>query len=328
MIQVGLYGDTGMVGQEIEKILTHHDQAEVVFRQNSRRQEGTLADCDIAFLATKDPESMTFAPEVLAAGVKVIDMSGAFRLPKGVFEAGYGLTHTAPELLKEAVYGMPALFAKEIAEARLVGNPGCYPTSVILSLSPLKGLVQGEAAVVATSGNSGARAEIEDVPNEITYGFGKKHKHVPEMALYSGFEVNFTPIVLRSVFAGINANIRIELADALKDMINEDAAQKLREAIVYEPDDLVQVVEDDTDHWWGTRDVVGTHKLMIKLGVDDGFAYINALEDNLGKGAASQAVENMNVIQSLRRLYGIDAVYKTTSERVDKCTNPPPPGAC
>ena len=106
----------------------------IAFRQNSRRREGNLADCDVVFLATKDPESMTFAPEALAAGAKVIDMSGAFRLPREAFERGYGLEHTAPELLKEAVYGMPALFAKEIAKARLVGNPGCYPTSVILAL--------------------------------------------------------------------------------------------------------------------------------------------------------------------------------------------------
>jgi len=314
MIQVGLYGDTGMVGQELEKVLKHHDQAEIVFRQNSRRQEGMLADCDVVFLATKDLDSMQFATEAVSAGARVIDMSGAFRLPKEVFEAGYGLTHTAPELLKEAVYGMPALFAKQIAAARLVGNPGCYPTSVVLPLYPLKKLVTGEATVVATSGNSGARAEIEDIPNEVTYAFGKRHKHVPEMALYSGFEVNFTPVVLRSIFAGINSNIRVELSNELKGLSCDAAAGRLREAIAgaYESDDLVQVVEDSGDHWWGTRDVVGTHKLIIKLGVDDGFAYINALEDNLGKGAASQAVENMNLMQGLDRLYGIDATYRTT----------------
>ena len=251
---------------------------------------------------------MKFAPEALSAGAKVIDMSGAFRLPREAFERGYGLVHTAPELLKEAVYGMPALFAKEIAMARLVGNPGCYPTSVILALYPLKALVQGEATIVATSGNSGARAEVEDVSNEIAYSYGKGHKHVPEMVLYSGFEVNFTPVVLRSVFAGINANIRVELTDDLKALGTEDAAARLREAIsgTYGADDLVQVVEDSDAYWWGTRDVVGTHALIIKLGVDDGFAYINALEDNLQKGAATQAVENMNLMQALPRLYGVE----------------------
>ncbi len=313
MLKVGLFGDTGMVGQEIEKVLAHHDGVEIGFRQNSKRQEGSLEACEVAFLATKDPESMKFAPQVLEVGKRVIDASGAFRLPLEQFEAGYHIQHEAPELLKEAVYGMPALFREEIAGARLVANPGCYPTSVILALHPLKGLVKGEATVVATSGNSGARAEVEDTPNELTYSFGKRHKHQPEMALYSGFDVNFTPIVLRSVFAGINANIRIELAKELKALPEEEAAQQLRAAITkaYVAEDLVFVVEDSAEKQWGTRDVVGTHKVLIKLGVDDGFAYLCSLEDNLGKGAASQAVENMNLMLGFPRLHGIGGAYKT-----------------
>ncbi len=314
MIRVGIFGDTGMVGQEIEKTLDHHDRTEIVFRQNSRRQVGRLEDCDLAFLATKEPESTVFAPRVLGAGKKAIDISGAFRVPKETFEAWYYLEHKAPELLKEAVYGMPALYKDRIAGARLVANPGCYPTSVILALRPLQGLVQGQATVVATSGNSGARREVEEAPNEVTYDYGRKHKHVPEMELYSGFEVNFTPIVLRSVFAGINTNIRIELADELKPLSEEEAAERLREAIaaVYEAEDLVVLVRDSDEVQWGTRDVVGTHKLLIKLGVDEGFVYLCSMEDNLGKGAASQAVENMNLMQGLPRLYGIDGAYSTT----------------
>lgn len=312
-LNVGIYGDTGMVGQELERILAHHDRAEIGFRQNSRRRQGVLNECDLVFLATKDPESMHFAPQALDAGAKVIDMSGAFRLPRRLFESGYGLDHRAPELLEEAVYGMPALFVDRIAGARLVGNPGCYPTSVILALKPLREMVQGEATVVATSGNSGARREIEQEPDEVTYSFGRRHKHVPEMEFYSGFRVNFTPIVLRSVFAGINANIRIELADSLKALPAQEAGRQLFEAIAsaYTNEDLVVPVEDSEDKQWGTRDVVGTHKLAIKVGVDDGFAYICAMEDNLGKGAASQAVENMNLMFELPRLYGIDEVYST-----------------
>ena len=312
-LSVGIYGDTGMVGQELERVLAHHDRAEIAFRQNSRRRQGVLDECDLVFLATNDPESMQFAPQALDAGARVIDMSGAFRLPRRLFESGYGLDHRAPELLEEAVYGMPALFADRIAGARLVGNPGCYPTSVVLALKPLKEMVQGEATVVATSGNSGARREIEQEPDEVTYSFGRRHKHVPEMEFYSGFRVNFTPIVLRSVFAGINANIRIELADNLKALHAQEAGRQLVEAIAsaYTNEDLVVPVEDSEDKQWGTRDVVGTHKLAIKVGVDDGYAYICAMEDNLGKGAASQAVENMNLMFKLPRLYGIDEVYST-----------------
>jgi N-acetyl-gamma-glutamyl-phosphate reductase len=314
MIKIALFGDTGMVGQEIERILEHHDQVEIGFRQNSMRQEGDLDACELAFLATKDPESMVFATDLAKQGKRVIDMSGAFRLARELFESGYGMDHTAPDLLEEAVYGMPAIHASEITTANVVGSPGCYPTSVILSLRPLQNLLQGEATVVATSGISGARREVGEDANEVSYSFGRKHKHVPEMELYSGFRVNFTPIVLHSVFVGINSNIRVELSDELKSFSDEDAVKKLQERIrsAYGPEDLVEVVEDSGEKLWGTADAVGTHGLLIKVRVDEGFAYINALEDNLGKGAASQGVENMNLMLGFDRLHGIGAVYRTT----------------
>lgn len=323
MYSIGIYGDTGMVGQEIEKVLEHHDQVEVCFRKNSRREEGALNSCELVFLATKDPESMTFAPLIFELGKKVIDMSGAFRFPRAEFEEEYapriGLnpnesTDYVPELLAEAVYGMPALLQDQIAQARLVGNPGCYPTSVVLALRPLKGLVQGEATIVATSGISGARKDVEEVPNEITYAYGRQHKHIPEMELYSGFRVNFTPIVLQSVFRGINTNIRIELTEPLKNLSEDAAVEQLSQMIrnAYQPEDLVFVVEDTADKQWGTRDIADTHKLLVKVRVDEGFAYICSLEDNLGKGAASQAVENMNIMLGLPRLYGIDPAYSTS----------------
>ncbi len=313
MLEVGIYGDTGMVGQELDRTLARHDKARVVFRQNSKRREGEIGTCDVVFLATRDPDSMRFAPEALGAGARVIDMSGAYRLPQEAFEAWYQLKHETPDLLSEAVYGMPALYEEEIAQARLVANPGCYPTSVILPLKPLQGLVEGTAVVVSTSGNSGARREVEEESNEITYSFGRRHKHVPEMELFSGFTVSFTPLVLRSVFAGINTNIRVALGPDLRSRSGEDAEARLRDAILseYKPDDLVQVVEDEKDKQWGTRDAVATHKLLVKLSVDEGHAYICAMEDNLGKGAASQAVENMNLMAGLPRLHGIGETYST-----------------
>lgn len=320
-LKVALFGDTGMVGQEIERVLNGHDRVEIAFRKNTKREEGDLGVCELAFLATRDPESMAFAPALLKAGKRVIDMSGAFRLPRESFEKWYQMTHTAPELIKEAVYGMPACFRDQVARARLVANPGCYPTSVILPLRPLKGLVQGPAVVVSTSGNSGARREVESQPNEITYGYGTKHKHVPEMVVYSGFQVSFTPVVLRSIFRGINTNIRVELSQELKSVPEEEACERLGRTIqaAYEPEDLVFVVRDEKGQGakdelgWGTADVVETHKLLIKIGVDEGFAHICAMEDNLGKGAASQAVENMNIMCGLPRLHGINEAYSTRS---------------
>jgi N-acetyl-gamma-glutamyl-phosphate reductase len=234
-------------------------------------------------------------------------MSGAFRLSQRDFEKWYSLTHSAPDLIKKAVYGMPAMYRDSISGADLVANPGCYATSVILALAPLKGLVCGEASIVATSGNSGARREIERESDEITYSYGKKHKHVPEMHKYSGFNVNFTPVVLRSVFKGINANIRIKLSEALCFLPDDLAAQALEDRLrsAYRPDDLVFVESDTESKVWGTRDVNGTNNMIIKVGVDDGNTYICSMLDNLIKGAAGQAVENMNIMLGMPRLKGI-----------------------
>ncbi|MDR1062242.1 MAG: hypothetical protein LBL83_13775, partial [Clostridiales bacterium] len=262
----------------------------------------------LCFLATKDAESMAFAREAVGAGASVIDMSGAFRLPAALFEKWYGMGHTAPDLLAEAVYGMPALFADRIRGARLVANPGCYPTSVILPLRPLKGMLAGEASVVSTSGNSGARREVEEESNEVAYSYGKLHKHVPEMNIYAEFDIDFTPIVIRSVFRGINTNIRAELSGELKAMRPDAAAEALERRIsgAYARDDLISVVRDTKERQWGTRDANGTNRLLVKVRVDGGRAYICSMLDNLVKGAAGQAVENMNIMLGLPRLQGLE----------------------
>jgi N-acetyl-gamma-glutamyl-phosphate reductase len=201
------------------------------------------------------------------------------------------------------------LFADEISKARLVAVPGCYPTAVILALRPLRGLVRGEATVFATSGNSGARREVEGDSNEITYAYGTMHKHVPEMHKYTGYSINFTPVVLRSVFHGINANIRIALSDATAATDDEGAVKLLEQAYAsaYKDEDLISVVRDTAERQYGTRDVNGTNRMLIKIGVDNGHAYINSLIDNLYKGAAGQGIENMNLMLGFPRLMGLCA---------------------
>jgi len=298
-----------MVGSEIEKLLSGHGGVSVAFRQNSRGAEGRLSDCAAVFLATRDEESMRFAPMALDAGARVVDMSGAFRIGRASYERWYGIPHTAPDLIEEAVYGLPAAYADDIAGARLVANPGCYPTAVILALRPLRGLVAGDALVFATSGNSGARKEVEPEPNEISYAYGTKHKHVPEMHKYTGFSIDFNAVVLRSVFRGINANIRLALDDGLKNIPEAEAAERLEQAYreAYGRDDLVRVVRDAGDKQYGTRDVNGTNLMLVKIRTDNGYAYINALIDNLYKGAAGQAVENMNLMLGFPRLQGLKA---------------------
>lgn len=307
MHKIGLVGYTGMVGQELQKVLANHDQVELVYRKNSAGEEGDLAQCEIVFLATKDLESMQFSKEALASGAKVIDMSGAYRLSIQDFESWYGMEHIAAELLEQAVYGMPAIFLQDIQKARLIANPGCYATSVILALHPLQGLIASDVSVVSTSGNSGARRECDETADEVTYSYGRKHKHVPEMERYTGFHVDFTPIVLRSVFKGINTNIRAKLSKELEEICPKEAQQRIEAAIrnAYCQEDRVFIVQDSGEKQYGTKDVNDTHDMLIKVRVDDGKVYINSLIDNLMKGAASQGVENMNILLGLPRLHGL-----------------------
>lgn len=309
--QVGIVGYTGMVGQELTRILEKHSRVEISYRRNSTTEEGRLEDCDVVFLATKDPASMEAAPEILAAGGRVIDMSGAFRLNQEEFETWYHMPHQCPALLQEAVYGMPALYAEKIRSARLVANPGCYATSVILALHPVRNVLSGEAVIVSTSGNSGARKTAEDVADDIAYSYGHKHKHVPEMVRYSGVPVNFTPVVLRSVFRGINTNIYARLRGPLAKCPPEEAQERLEAMIrsAYCPEDLVFVVRDSADCQYGTAHINDTNRMAIKVRVEDGVVYLNSCLDNLGKGAASQGVENMNLMLGLPRHEGIGTTY-------------------
>ncbi|MBQ8165146.1 MAG: hypothetical protein IJZ94_04955 [Clostridia bacterium] len=308
--KIGIIGYTGMVGQELTRIFEtgaygildlEKVKVEIAYKRNSKEEFGKLEDCDVVYLATKDQASLDSVSDVLNAGCRVIDMSGAFRLDKEKFEKWYGIEHTQPELFEKAVYGMPALNRDKIKDAVLVANPGCYATSVILALNPIRDMVEGEATVVSTSGNSGARKSVEEVSDDWAYSYGHKHKHVPEMAMYSGVEVNFTPVVLRSVFKGINTNIRVKLCADLAKLPAKDAAEKLESAIknAYTSADGVYVVRDSKEVSYGTKFVNDTNNMCIKVNVEDGYAYINSCIDNLGKGAASQAVQNFKIMCGL-----------------------------
>ena len=307
MYKIGIVGYTGMVGQELQKVLANHNQIEIVYKKNSSGESGKLTDCELVFLATKDKESMDFSKKALEEGVKVIDMSGAFRLPQADFEKWYKMAHIVPELLSQAVYGMPAFNRDNIKNSCLTANPGCYATSVILALRPLKGLIKDDICIVSTSGNSGARRECDEISDDVTYSFGKKHKHVPEMQNYSGFSLDFTPVVLKSVFKGINTNIRAELCGELAEKSDEEAQEIIENAIksAYCEEDRVLVVRDGAEKQYGTKDVNDTHDMIVKVRVDDKKVYINSLIDNLMKGAASQGVENMNIMLGLDRLTGL-----------------------
>ncbi|KUG28290.1 n-acetyl-gamma-glutamyl-phosphate reductase [hydrocarbon metagenome] len=216
-IPVGLVGVTGYTGMELVRLLARHPALELV-RATSRAEAGkTLVElyphvqglgigelsvtepdapslssaCRLVFLAVPHGAAMGYAAELLGAGLKVVDLSADFRLTDpGVYESWYGVEHRHPELLEQAVYGLPELNAQRIREATLVANPGCYPTSVILGLAPAlaKGLIEtGGIVADSKSGASGAgrKSQVGMLFCEVhdtfrAYNLGK-HRHTPEI---------------------------------------------------------------------------------------------------------------------------------------------------
>ncbi|MDP3764956.1 MAG: hypothetical protein Q8R04_00435 [Nanoarchaeota archaeon] len=314
MYKVGVVGDTGITGNRLVDLLNQHPFVSVGYKKSSKTETGKLEDVGLVFLATKEGVSMDVAPELIGLDKRVIDLSGAYRIPLVKFEKWYGVQHSSPELISRAVYGMPALNAEGIGGAELVANPGCYATGMILALHHLvkHGLVDNECTVTATSGISGAGKMPEEPSNEVAYSYGKKHKHVPEVEEYvslkGGFKLeNFTPIVLKSVYSGINANIVIGISDELMGINPDAAANILKECLMdsYLPEDMIEAFTFNENPSAGTLDVNGSNNLIIKIGVDGRYANVISLLDNLGKGSATQAIENMNLMLGVPRLAGI-----------------------
>jgi N-acetyl-gamma-glutamyl-phosphate reductase len=216
IIKAGLVGVTGYTGMELARLMVHHSSMELV-KATSRSEAGKtlaqiypflnrlplgdlvitqpdpadLAECDVVFLAVPHKTAMEIGSELLEAGVKVVDLSADFRInDKATYEAWYKVEHTRAHLLGEAVYGLPELYLDKIMGARLIANPGCYPTSAILGLAPaLKaGLVEtGDIVIDAKSGASGAGrgAKVGNLFCEVADSFRAyglpTHRHTPEI---------------------------------------------------------------------------------------------------------------------------------------------------
>jgi len=270
----------------------------------------------LVFHAVNDENALKVVPRLLDDRKIVIDISGTYRIPKRDFEKYYGITHTAPWLLKMAVYGLPASEEQrdKIRGAKLIANPGCYAGAFILAMRPLGDYVAGPASINATSGRTGARKEPTEDSNQITYKWGPNHQHIPEMWRYSGVKVRgFWAMVSNSVRKGINMNIEVLLNRRLRGD-NEEKAEDLRNLIrkYYRSDDLVKVVYDSDEHKYGDGDANDTHLTLVKVnGVFQNIAYLTVMTDNLGPGAASRGVENMNLKFGFNRHEGIDMTYKT-----------------
>jgi N-acetyl-gamma-glutamyl-phosphate reductase len=274
---------------------------------------------DVAFLATKGPVSMELAPPLLAGGVRVIDIGGEFRLQSAAdYEKWYGEKHICPELLKEAVYGLPELFAAEVARARLVANPGCYPTSAILATAPLlaAGLVEADGIVFdAHSGLSGAGRTYSPKSDNLfvscnenvrAYGVGT-HKHTPEIercvshAAGRRVTVTFVPHLSPMTY-GIHTTAFCRPAAGRK----FDTARLLAAAReFFAPHPFVRVFDDPAEVATANVRASNYCDWSAKFVERSGTVVVTTAIDNTVKGAAGQAVENMNIMFGLDRRAGL-----------------------
>ena len=341
MLKVGIYGASGYTGQELLRLLLRHPQAEVV-ALTSRRYAGVpvsdiypvfvgLTDlafvdaspedvagaADIVFLALPHGVSMAVAPIFLKAGKKVIDLSADFRLHDvATYEKWYG-RHTAPDIIKESVYGIPELYGDEIAKARLVANPGCYPTSVILGLAPLlKANWIDDSSIIADSksGVSGAGREpqVGTLFCEVDEGFKAykvgEHRHTPEMeqeiSILAGHDIriSFTPHLL-PITRGILSTIYATLQ---KDVTTAELIDLYR--AFYKGKKFVRVYKAGT--FPNISSVRGSNYCDIGLTVDARTkrVIIICAIDNLVKGAAGQAIQNMNLMCGLSEDTGLTMI--------------------
>jgi N-acetyl-gamma-glutamyl-phosphate reductase len=339
-IKVAVIGASGYAGVELVRLLARHPGVElaaltsleypgrafgqvfpalagIVDLAFSQEPEAEIAArVEVVFTAIPHQAAMGIIPGFLARGCRVVDLSADFRFrDRAVYEQWYQ-AHTAPELLAEAVYGLPELYGPAISRARLVGNPGCYPTCVILGLAPLvKGrLVQKDSLIAnCASGASGAgrQASLATAYCEVNEGFRAykvaEHRHNPEMeqelSLLAGeqMRVTFTPHLApmnRGILGTLYANPVKSITQAELQRLYEEFYQAQPFVRVHPPGSLPN-----------TADVVGSNycDLAVKLDQERRRLIVISAIDNLTRGAAGQAVANFNLMHGFPESMGLEA---------------------
>lgn len=309
-IQTAVLGATGYAGEELVTILDRHPHAELAASYSSTDFSFDAiknSGAEVAFLATPNEVSAEIAPKLLDLDIKVIDLSGAFRLNQpSLYPTWYGFTHENPALLNEAVYGLPEWCNGELKKARLVANPGCYPTSILLALRPLTFILDRDQPVIcdAKSGVSGAGKKsdlawsfAELYGNFKAYSVGH-HRHEPEIrqGLHLGDRATlvFVPHLLPTV-RGILSTMHVAFTHPVTE---EEIANTYAEAYANAP--FVRVLK--AGKLPELKNVINTPRCEIGFQLLQGGkrAVVVSVIDNLLKGAASQAVQNFN------RMYGFD----------------------
>jgi N-acetyl-gamma-glutamyl-phosphate reductase len=310
---VAIVGVTGYSGREADRILAHHPSINVTGRFASKSDGFGIeaysleavkrSKPDVVITATEHDLSMKFAAELLGAGLRVIDMSGAFRMKDpALYPKWYGFEHTAQDLLQQAVYGLPELYADQIPNAKLVANPGCYATSVILPMAPLyaAGVIGKDSLVVADgkSGVSGAGRHPKQEThfcevNENLKAYGVlKHRHTPEMLSYmpgaNADNFVFTPHLI-PITRGILTTL----------VFQHTPGHSARAVLAdkYAQSKFVRLSADGT--FPDLHGVVNTNGCYIGVATSGSNTVIVSAIDNLVKGAAGQAIENLNLMLGL-----------------------------
>lgn len=340
MKKIGIVGGTGYTGVELMRLLARHGGVEIT-AITSRGEAGTrvdamypnlrgaidlcfttpdeanLADCDLVFFATPNGIAMQQAPELLAQGIKVIDLAADYRIKDlDIWSKWYGMTHASPEWVERAVYGLPELYRDEICDAELVANPGCHVTATTLGLLPLMGqdwVDHTRLIADSKSGSSGAgrKAEVPMLMAEAGESFkayaANGHRHQPEIVqtLTAVAEcpigLTFVPHLVPMV-RGIEVSLYIPL-------VEEPTAdvQQLYEAY-YDAEPFVDVMPPGSHP--ETRSVRGNNlcRMAIFRPQAGSTLVISSVIDNLVKGAAGQAVQNMNLMLGFPEQQGLDLV--------------------
>ena len=339
MIKAGIVGGTGYTGVELLRLLVAHPGVELSII-TSRSEAGQsvaemfpnlrghidlsfqmpqlddLRECDVVFFATPNGTAMSMVPELLDAGEKEIDLAADFRLKSPTeWQQWYGIEHSCPEVLEEAVYGMPEINREQISKARIIANPGCYPTAVTLGFLPLieQGLIDDQHLIAdAKSGVSGAGrgANIGSLLCEVSESIKpyavNGHRHLPEikqtLGQISGHKVGLTFVPhLTPMIRGIEASLYAVLKSGQVDL-HDLYTQR------YQNEPFVDVLPEGSMP--ETRSVKGSNMCRISVfrPQQGDTVVVSSVIDNLVKGAAGQAVHNMNIMFRLDETMGISHV--------------------
>ena len=337
MISIGIVGASGYTGEELIRLLLKHPEASIdvltsrtyagksvddvySFDQNLGKnflepKVENLLKCDVVFFASPNGVAMNMAKELIGNDVRIIDISADFRIPNvDTWEKWYGQKHTCPELIKESVYGLPEIKnqKEKIATAKIIANPGCYPTASLLSLLPIADLIKGQRIIInATSGISGAGRNLNPeklfeagTENYQAYAVAK-HRHYPEMLnqiniINKDIDLLFVPH-LSSVERGIYSTHYVTIDNLDLDHLY-DVYRKY-----YKDYDFIKILDKTypkLGHVNNTNNCIISLFASSDTNESSNLVIMSAI-DNLIKGASGQAIQNMNIMFNISETTGL-----------------------